>query len=73
MKNTKSYKKSLKHSPVTYLKALVVPIQFHDALQAHMHPFHKLGNSRKEEEKKNYAGSKTLFASIKETHWPKVP
>jgi len=42
MKNIESW--SHKHSPVTYLMALA-PILYHDALQAHMHPLHILGNA----------------------------
>jgi len=35
---------SPKHKPFIYRKTLV-PIHYHDALQAHMHPLHKLGNA----------------------------
>jgi hypothetical protein len=41
----------------------------------HDRGFAKKGRGSKRIKKKNYAGSKTLPASIKEkeTHWPEVP
>jgi hypothetical protein len=49
-----NHTKSTKHSPVTYTSKLRYLSNYHDALQALMHPLHKLANANTEADYHEY-------------------